>query len=402
MNSTPTHWEEVPLKRVLTYLDDRVELDDAEEYTTITIKRRHGGLEEREKLLGHQIKTKKQFRLVPGAFIISRVQCWHQAYAVVPDSVPPNMIASTNYDQFSVSLDVDRRFFWWLSHSPKFTETVRSSAVGVVIEKMVFDRAAWLEKTIPLPPLSEQRRIVVRIEELAAKINEARTLRQQAAEEAEVLLASAMRSHFDFTAVDQQVRDYASVLGGYAFPSDLYAENGSHQIIRIGNVRDGHLDLSRSPVRWDLQDDNRIQRYELKEGDILISMTGTRNKRDYGYVAIVPPGVKLLLNQRVGKVIPRTDLDKRHLAYFLRSPFFRDNLFPRATGTANQANIGNKDIEDVPFDPPTSVAEQRRIVAELDSLQAQVEALKKLQTATATELDALLPSILDKAFKGEL
>jgi type I restriction enzyme S subunit len=46
--------------------------------------------------------------------------------------------------------------------------------------------------------------------------------------------------------------------------------------------------------------------------------------------------------------------------------------------------------------------EKHRIVAYLDKLQAKVEALKRLQAETATELDALLPSILDKAFKGEL
>lgn len=50
--------------------------------------------------------------------------------------------------------------------------------------------------------------------------------------------------------------------------------------------------------------------------------------------------------------------------------------------------------------PP--LPDQRRIVAELDALQAQVDALQRLQSETATELDALLPSILDKAFKGEL
>ena len=50
--------------------------------------------------------------------------------------------------------------------------------------------------------------------------------------------------------------------------------------------------------------------------------------------------------------------------------------------------------------PP--LAEQRRIVADLDALQAHVDALKKLQAETAAELDTLLPSILDKAFKGEL
>jgi type I restriction enzyme S subunit len=38
----------------------------------------------------------------------------------------------------------------------------------------------------------------------------------------------------------------------------------------------------------------------------------------------------------------------------------------------------------------------------LDALQAEVDALKRLQTDTAAELDALLPSILDRAFKGEM
>ena len=47
-------------------------------------------------------------------------------------------------------------------------------------------------------------------------------------------------------------------------------------------------------------------------------------------------------------------------------------------------------------------SEQRRIVAELDALQAEVDALKRLQAETAAELDALLPAILDNAFKGEL
>ena len=48
------------------------------------------------------------------------------------------------------------------------------------------------------------------------------------------------------------------------------------------------------------------------------------------------------------------------------------------------------------------IPEQRRIVAELDALQAEVDALKRLQTETAVELDALLFAILDKALKGEL
>lgn len=57
-----------------------------------------------------------------------------------------------------------------------------------------------------------------------------------------------------------------------------------------------------------------------------------------------------------------------------------------------------KDLEIVL--PP--LAEQCRIVTELDALQAQLDSLKHLQTETAAELDALMPSILSRAFRGEL
>jgi type I restriction enzyme S subunit len=52
--------------------------------------------------------------------------------------------------------------------------------------------------------------------------------------------------------------------------------------------------------------------------------------------------------------------------------------------------------------PVPPLRDQHRIVAYLDELQAKVDALKTLQEKTAAELDALLPSILDKAFRGEL
>lgn len=50
----------------------------------------------------------------------------------------------------------------------------------------------------------------------------------------------------------------------------------------------------------------------------------------------------------------------------------------------------------------TSLAGQRRIVAEVGALQAEVGAVKPLQAGTAAGLDSLLPAMLDRAFKGEL
>ena len=49
-----------------------------------------------------------------------------------------------------------------------------------------------------------------------------------------------------------------------------------------------------------------------------------------------------------------------------------------------------------------SLVQQQLIVSYLDDLQAKVDAVKRLQTETQVELDALLPSVLDRAFRGEL
>jgi type I restriction enzyme S subunit len=62
----------------------------------------------------------------------------------------------------------------------------------------------------------------------------------------------------------------------------------------------------------------------------------------------------------------------------------------------NGAKLRNLSLPQIP------VADQRRIVAYLDDLQEQVDTLKALQAEASGELDALMPSILDKAFRGEL
>ena len=78
----------------------------------------------------------------------------------------------------------------------------------------------------------------------------------------------------------------------------------------------------------------------------------------------------------------------------------RNSLFAKVEGSA-QPSLNAAKVLGTAL-PLPSLQEQRRIVAYLDGLQTQVDALKKLQAQTAAELDALLPAILDRAFKGEL
>jgi len=395
-----SRWPEVPLKKVLRYVDERVELQDMTEYITITVKRRHGGLGERERLLGHQIKTKKQFRLIPGVFIISRVQCWHQAYAMVPDDVPPNMIASTNYDQFVISPEVDHRFFWWQSHSPSFAEAIRSSAAGVVIEKMVFNRDAWLEKTIALPPLEEQRRIVARIEELAAKIDEAKQMRRQAEDQSEAFVNSVL------SGIGKDQSKFLGHLG----QGTLSERNGLSRrpsgtesgpiVLRLADVASGAISL-KNPRRGNLSGEE-VETYELSVGDLLfLRVNGSRDLVGR-CIPVYGASETVCFNDHLIRVrLDPNVFDWRFVSIMANGPTAREYIERVAITTAGQNTINHSMLAALPI-PVPPLPEQRRIVVYLNGLQAKVDALKGLQNETAAELDALLPSILDKAFKGEL
>jgi len=76
-------------------------------------------------------------------------------------------------------------------------------------------------------------------------------------------------------------------------------------------------------------------------------------------------------------------------------------MFSERKQMTGQANVNATKLKALPIALP-SLPEQRRIVAYLDNLQAKVDSLKRMQAETAAELDAVLPSVLDKAFKGDL
>jgi type I restriction enzyme, S subunit len=398
MTSKIASWSQVKLGKVLTYIDQLVDLDDEVEYTTITVKRRHGGLEAREKLFGSQIRTKKQFRLISGAFIISRVQCWHQAYAIVPETIEQNMIASANYDQFIISPEVDKRFFWWLSYSPIFTEIVRSCAFGVVIEKMVFNRNAWLDKTISIPPLSEQRRIVERIEELAVRIEEARELRHRSVDEVGSLEVSAAREVFtNLNGVNiLPLRELVTMYGGgtpsklnptfwlgtipWISPKDMKVREISNAIDHISEEA-----IESSPARL------------IDPGTVLIVTRGM-------ILAHTVPSailrVQATINQDMKALVPGERLLPEYLCNTLWA--LNEELLKLVEkSTHDTRKLESPKLLEFKI-PVPSLSEQQLIIAYLDNLQFKANCLKQLQAETSAELDALLPSILDKAFKGDL
>ncbi len=258
---------------------------------------------------------------------------------------------------------------------------------------------------IPLPPLAEQRRVVARIEELAAQIHEARTLRQQAAEEAEALyavcLGQAMTPHGIGWARETVADVVESMDAGWSPQcDDIAAKDGQWGVLKTTSVQW----CSFQPHHNKVLPRSLAPRPELavKRGDVLVTRAGPRKR--VGVVAAVREDEpRLTISDKLIRL--RTisaKIDPRFLELSLASPFSQEHLVQRMTGLADaQVNISQAILRSTPVAYPR-LANQRQIVAELDALQAQVDALKRLQAETAAELNALLPAILDRAFKGEL
>jgi type I restriction enzyme S subunit len=128
---------------------------------------------------------------------------------------------------------------------------------------------------------------------------------------------------------------------------------------------------------------------------VLIAMIGQGKTR--GQVAILD--CYSATNQNVSGIhVYDTIHIPEYVYWWLRSRYYESRL--TETGTAQPALSGER-VKQMLIPLPTS-DEQHRIVKYLDCIQARVDVLKRLQSETSAELDALLPSVLDKAFKGEL
>ncbi|MGV0919267.1 restriction endonuclease subunit S [Empedobacter falsenii] len=159
----------------------------------------------------------------------------------------------------------------------------------------------------------------------------------------------------------EPLSNYIKIGGGFAFKTAQYKKEGI-PIIRISDFNNEKIDLSNC-VFYD--EDDKLSKYELKENDIIICLTGGT----IGKLGIVQAGLgKLYMNQRVGRfdVLDNSVFEKEYVYWIARS--VQDTIKNLAWGAAIP-NVSPKQIEQLEFSIPT-IEIQRNIIQFLNDLKS--------------------------------
>jgi type I restriction enzyme S subunit len=371
-------WPMVPLGEIVKPIQ-RVEVPvPGTSYRQIGVKLWGEGAYERESIDGGQTRYKTLSCVEADDIIVNKIWARSGSVAVVPESLS-GCYGSSEFPTFTPLREkLDPRWFQWLTKTKPFWEQCDEKSRGTSGKNRIRP-ARFLEIEIPLPPLPEQRRIVARIEELAAKIEEARKIRRQAAAEAEAIstvIATAVFDNPDWPhRTIEELVGRANLKNGKSLktttqPSDM-------RCLTLSALRHGRVNCSDTkPI---LMTKAEAGSYLVHPGDIFV-VRGNGSKELVGRAGMVEGNSE-------GMIFPdlfiRVPLDQHKVlgSFFVavwNSKRIRDIIEENAKTTSgiwkiNQGHIASTSI------PVPRLPEQRHIIAYLDGLQAKVDALKRLQ-----------------------
>ena len=382
-------WPKAKLGEVLRHRKEFITIDDLTNYKRPRVQLHVQGIVLRDEVLGALIKTKAQQICRAGEFLVAEIDAKVGGFGLVPESLEGSIVSS-HYFLFVIDeTKLDREFLDYFIQTPAFIEqvTAKGSTNYAAIRP-----SHVLGYEIPLPSLAEQRQVVNRIKQIASQLFEARKLRLENVDAIENLFISKLRAvvqenkalskQLPFTEITKLERRPADVqlegqyreIGVYCFGKGIF-----HKPARSG-AEVGEKDLC-----------------EIRDGDFILQITFAWE----GAVALAGKsedgmfGSVRYLTFRVNEDI----CSPRYLLTYMKTPEAIAQLERISPGSAGRNRVLSvKRLNEVMV-PIVPLEAQKWLN---DTLHHEVETLKRLQADTAIEMDALLPSILDRAFKGEL
>ena len=352
-------WPKVRLGDVLRPVARPLDAKPDETYREIGIRSHGKGVFHKVPVSGLEIGGKRVFWMQPGDFVLNIVFAWEGAVAVLSEA-EAGMIGSHRFPTFRADeLRLDSRFLLAYLKTQEGRTLLGKVSPGGAGRNRTLSKPAFLNQLVPLPPLVQQRRVVVQIEELSAQIHEARAVREQAVAETDRLYATQLAASMDPHGEGWERATVADVLlsldAGWSPQCDDVPARGDQWGV-----------LKTTAVQWCefRAHENKALPSALEplpalcvqEGDVLVTRAGPRKR--VGVVAAVrKTEPRLTISDKLIRLRPNPlKVAPRFLELSLASPFSQEHLVNRKTGLADaQVNITQAILRATPIAYPRSL-----------------------------------------------
>lgn len=304
--------------------------------------------------------------------------------------------------------------FQLYSQTYQYKNEIRSR-INMAVNQVSINQKQLSSLEIPLPPLSEQQRIVERIEELFAKLDEAKERLQEVADSFAVRKAAILHKAFTGELTQQWRRENGvsdesweeSNLGSFIAcgpQNGLYKPKSSYgdgiRIIRIDAFYDGVIEQWDELKRLRL-DENEIECYSLNLNDILINRVNSMQYLGKSALVRELKDICVFESNIMRLSVDESRIYPEFLISFLNSQMGLNELRKNAKQAVNQASINQQDIKNVIINLP-ALSEQHEIVRLIDELLAREHKAQQAAEQALASIDLMKKSILARAFRGEL
>lgn len=281
--------------------------------------------------------------------------------------------------------------------------SMASATTIAIVNKSKMESCAF-----PLPPLSEQQRIVERIEELLAKLDEAKERLQEVADSFALRKAAILHKAFTGELTKQWRRENGVsdesweesnfgkfTVSQYGYTEKAHWEKVGPKFLRITDIQDNKVDWDEVP--WCPIDEAGMKQYAVQIGDIMIARTGATTGKSYLICDDVEAVFASFLIRL--KVVDK-NLDYNYLYGYMQSEDYWRQITDFSSGIAQPGVNANK-LKQIKFKCP-SLPEQHEIVRLIDDLLARERAAQQVTEQALASIDLMKKSILARAFRGEL
>lgn len=391
-------WKQVTLEKLLVEKHDFLDIEKDQTYKELTLKLYGRGFEIRREVAGHAFSIEMHY-LKEGDFVTSIHQFRNGAVGIIPKELEGSVL-SKNFLVFSINQDlVDPRYLVLYLSSQNVVAHLQKYSSGSATP--IYPKKKILAFEIPLPPLPEQKRIVKKIKEIEEK---AKQLNKQ--------------NNLSFVGVNSIIDSYVEKLilantKWDRFPLKEKAKinpskaeiNGFESKKEVSFLPMPAVDDKTGTVKAPL-----VKKYSevksgytyFRDGDVIFAkITPCMENGKSAICANLINGIGFgstefhVIRPNIKEILP----EWIHL--IIRSKKFREEAEKNMPGTAGQKRVPKEFLEDYLF-PVPEITEQRKIIEHAEILIKKQESLKFEINKRGSFISALMPSVMAKAFNGEL